>query len=130
MLILLLFFEAKKEVGHFYCDPVLPKEDQSKTISALEKQLQDVLDQAIWQPTPHNVLRYMKVQKILMDKSEQFANTWMTVLISHPEFDPTVKNPTSYYGSLHVRASEEKKSAGQLKKTYEGLCFVFGGRSW
>lgn len=112
------FFGNKAQGWHFYRDPVYaePEKDPPKTILELKKQLQQVLDQAIWQPTPRNVLQYMKMQKILMDKSEQFANTWASALIMHPEFDSTIKNPTSYYGSLHTRASEEKKNAGQLKK--------------
>lgn len=109
------FFEAKEEGWHFYRDS-LPAEDQPKTIPELKKQLQQVLDQAIWRPTPRNVLRYMKMQKMLMNKSQQFSNVWAQVLMTHPEFDPTIKNPTSYYGSLHARAAEEKKNAGQLGK--------------
>jgi hypothetical protein len=112
------FFDSKKEGWHFYCDPCNsnPAEYPPKTIPELKKQLQAALDQAIWQPTPGHVLRYMKLQKMLMDKSEQFAAAWEQVIIMHPEFDPTIKNPTSYYGSLHAREVQEKKSAGQLKK--------------
>lgn len=109
------FFNVKEEGWHFYRDAA-PVEDCPQTMPALKKQLQVALDLAIWKPTPRNVLRYMKMQKMLMDKSECFATAWERVLITHPEFDPTVKNPTSYYGSLHARATEEKKSAGQLKK--------------
>lgn len=109
------FFNGKEEGWHFYRDPIA-EEEKPKTIPELKKQLQFVLDQAIWQPTPRNVLRYMKMQKVLMDKSERFATMWERVLIAHPECDPNIKNPTSYYGSLHARDTQEKASAQQLKK--------------
>ena len=109
------FFDAKEEGWHFYRD-TLPVEEIPKTLPELKKQLQEALDLAIWKPTPTNVLRYMKKQKMLMEKSEQFSNMWAQTLIAHPECDPTIKNPTSYYGSLQSRATEEKKNAVQLQK--------------
>ena len=109
------FFGTKEEGWHFYHDSISEKE-KPKTMAQLKKQLHVLLDEAIWNPTPRNVLRYMQLQKLLMDKSQQFSAAWERVLITHPELDPTVKNPTSYYGTLHARKTKEKINREQLKK--------------
>jgi|GEM_PF-7113010 len=120
MLVFLLFagfFDHKAKGWHFYCDPEITSDvDQPKTVPELKKQLQVALDEAIWEPTCRNVLRYIRLQKMLMGKSEKFATTWEHVLANHPDLDPTVKMPTSYYGTLHARETQEKKIADQLAK--------------
>ena len=116
LLIFAEFFNDKAKVWHFYHDSVLSEEVEPKTVPELKKKLKVVLDEAIGQPTRRNVLKYMRLQKLLMDKSQHFAAAWEQTLIAHPELDPTIKMPTSYYGTLHAPEQQEKRGADQLKK--------------
>ena len=63
-------------------------------LEAYQKQLDEAGKVASWNPTTENVERYMRLQRISMDKSGLFSDLWRRVVWNTPELDYTVQRPT------------------------------------
>lgn len=115
------FFDTKNQGWHFYHDhhqgsTQPPKtEEEPKTLKALKEKVQALLEEAVFHPTPQNILRYQRIQKQIMDKSELFANIWAEMLIQEPELDSSIDAPTSYYGNM-ARKTEQQQQHEQAMK--------------
>lgn len=78
------------------------------TVEDIRKKGEELFNRAILDPTPENVLAYMRFQKLILDRSKQFAEVWRTVLWENPELDETVRNPASTLG-IQLAGEERKR---------------------
>ena len=63
-------------------------------LEAYQKQLDEAGKVASWNPTTENVERYMRLQRISMDKSGLFSDLWRRVVWNNPDLDYTLQRPT------------------------------------
>ena len=122
------FFNTKDEGWHFYHDhrhtQKEHKRDKPKTMKELREQAQLFLETAVFNPTPQNVMRYQRLQKYIMEKSERFARVWTANLLSEPDLDNTVIAPTSYYGIVAKKENVEKQRQADLKIIAQNFALV------
>jgi len=119
------YFDKHKE-GWFWYEVMKEKEKRQKdkkevkrkepesqtptlTVEDIRKKGEELFSRAVLDPTPENVLAYMRFQKLILDRSKQFAEVWRTVLWGNPELDETVRNPASTLG-IQLASEEKKKS--------------------
>jgi conjugal transfer pilus assembly protein TraF len=133
------FYERKSEGWHWYENKKVlqqeSKEDLEKQliptaqIELLKQELEQKLHAAIVKPTEENLISYMKLQKQIVDKSEEFSKSWQKVLYYNPKLDETTAFPVSN-NARHIYLSEERKAKQEvikkLSKEY-GLFFFFKG---
>ena len=95
-------------------------------------ELEELLADAILDPTEENVLRYMTAHQYWLSRSAAFAQTWNRALLMNPTMDPTATNfATSHYGRQLQRTweQEEKEQAIKDMSTEYGLFFFYEGAS-
>jgi len=63
-------------------------------LEAYQKDLSEAGQIASWKPTSENVERYMRLQRISMDKSGLFSDLWRRVVWNNPDLDYTIQRPT------------------------------------
>lgn len=101
--------------------------DPSAVVEKYRKLIVQAQDQALMDPSPENLYRYMSLQQDAMARSHRFAKNWQQLLLSRPELDDTVKFPTTQ-GARHVVYAHERQETAAaitaLKDTH-GLYFFF-----
>ena len=65
-----------------------------KELDAYHRRLQEAADVASWNPTPQNVERYVRLQKVALDKSGLFSDLWRRLVWTTPDLDYTLQRPT------------------------------------
>lgn len=131
------FFDTKDEGWHFYHDrnqtniQNSKQEQEPKTLKELKEKTQTLLEEAVFHPTPQNILRYQRLQKKILDKSELFANIWTAMLIEEPDLDNTIDAPTSHYGNLAKKAEDQAQHEMIMKilSQTHGLILLIDSRS-
>ena len=88
-------------------------ESPTLTVEDIRKKGEELFNRAILDPTPENVLAYMRFQKLILDRSKQFAEVWRTVLWENPELDETVRNPASTLG-IQLAGEERKRGMREV----------------
>ena len=100
-----------------------------KQMETFKKQLEDLKVIALVNPTPQNVASYMRIQKEMVDRSENFSKTWQQVVLTNADLNPEVQNPTAQYAQHiqhDVKTQQKKQTISRLSKTY-GLIYFFKG---
>ena len=64
-------------------------------LEAYQKALDEAGKVASWNPTSENVERYMRLQRIALDKSGLFTDLWRRAVWNNPDLDYTLQRPTS-----------------------------------
>ena len=116
------WLDRKAEGWAWYEDPSTNHPDepeQQPTISPAEQlathrqELENLLAEAILNPSEENTMRYMEAQNKLITQSARFASTWNTNLLNNPQLDPTANTlATSQYGR-HVQKSKQQEKLYQ-----------------
>lgn len=113
------------QVGwHFYCDPedepnedpkpepepievsVSPPPSETDLETAQERlarfsnEVEEAKALAILDPTEENLLEYLRIQKEMIDRAENFQKTWSRVLYKSPELDHNTVYPLTNTGVL------------------------------
>ena len=78
----------------------------------IRENINKYLDEAIDNPTMENVQAFLYLQRLSMDKSEQFANVAEMAVSGNPMLDEMTRRPTSTFGAQKVDAV-----AGRLKES-------------
>jgi conjugal transfer pilus assembly protein TraF len=102
---------------HFYCDPAKepeaapePKQpiaiqptapNARARIKAIGEKLDELKASAILDPTPQNLIAYIRFQREQLDRASTFSDQWRRVIWQNPEMDYDLIRPT---GSLAKRA--------------------------
>jgi conjugal transfer pilus assembly protein TraF len=96
----------------------------------MQKRLEDLKRVAVMNPTDANLTAYMRFQRMVMDKSERFAERWQRLVWTLPDLDYGLTGrPTN---ALAIGAFDEQqrdryaRAVRNLAATH-GLVFVFRG---
>lgn len=119
---------------HFYCDPSndistpkakpepAPQPDAQARIKAIRDRLDDLKATAILDPSPQNLIAYIRYQRRQLDRASVFSDQWRRVIWQNPEIDYDLIRPT---GSLAKRAwSDTRKQS--TTATLSGLNNRYG----
>ena len=101
----------QREMGWFWYEPFPPREDVSRyrnpekqmTVEQIRKRGERLFETALLSPTRENVRAYMKHQKQVLERSEEFAQVWKRVLWESPALDTTVDHPVSAAGGRDIK---------------------------
>lgn len=95
---------------------------------AMQKRLGDLKRVAVMNPTDENLLAYMRFQRHVMNKSEQFAERWQRLVWTLPELDYGLTGrPTN---AMAIGAFDEQQRDRQAQTVRSlaathGLLFIF-----
>lgn len=114
------FYCGQRRLGQwFYCErPKAPPKSpeaaqQAQTtatdrMKAISKQLNELKNRAILEPTEANVIAYVRFQREQLDRASVFSDTWQRALWQNPDIDYTLQRPVSTVGK---RAWTDNRSA-------------------
>ena len=109
--------------------PAGPKRPAELTdFEAMQKQLDELKRVAVMNPTDANLLAYMRYQRMVMNKSEVFAEHWQRLVWAVPELDYGLTGrPTN---SMAIAAFDEQREERQAQavralSATHGLIFIF-----
>lgn len=132
------YYENHETGWYWFDDPSTktdsPKHSQAVTkptpgekVDEVKKTIKEALDQAIIEPTPQNVEKYITLQNQMSQRANQFANTWQEVLLKHPELNYSISHPTNNVALQVYHENESKKRNVVLEKfaQHSGLFFFY-----
>ncbi|MBB3694933.1 conjugal transfer protein TraF [Sphingomonas sp. BK580] len=114
------FYCGQRRLGQwFYCErpKALPKTPQAvqqaqasatDRMKAITRQLNELKNKAILEPTEANVIAYVRFQREQLDRASVFSDTWQRALWQNPDIDYTLQRPVSTVGK---RAWTDNRSA-------------------
>ena len=108
---------------------VTATEKAHQQMNHFKKRLEDLKVIAMINPTPANVEAYMRRQHAMITRAETFSKTWQQVVLTHPDLNPEVHNPTAQFAKPIVYDGQEnrkKQMIADLSKTH-GLIYFFKG---
>ena len=97
----------QREMGWFWYEPFTARGEDERpesrekqmTVEQIRKRGERLFETALLSPTRKNVKAYMKHQKRVLERSEEFAQVWKRVLWESPALDTTVDHPVSAAGA-------------------------------
>lgn len=99
----------------FYQEKVSPEEEKPlpefETVEELKAEAQRRLNVAVMDPTESNLKAYLKINTLMLEKSNRFAKRWQETLWANPAFDHTVVHPNANFAQVALK--EETKSEKQ-----------------
>lgn len=93
--------------------PHVQPQTQMPTVEDIRKKGEELFNRAVLDPSPENVREYMAYQKLMLDRSQQFAEVWRSTLWENPQLDETVRHPTSSLG-IQLATEEDKSSMREV----------------
>ena len=99
------------------------------TVKDIRKRGEKLFETALLFPSRKNVKAYMEHQKLLFERSEEFARVWKRVLWETPELDSTVDNPVNAAGAEISKRLREKAEDGMIERISRVGSLVFFFRS-
>ena len=148
------FYERKSEGWFWHQDPPVPKEPEKKeepkpvpppvedpevaettedpgpapmSAAWIREHMQEYLDRATDDPTPENVSAYFYLQRLMMDKSQRFADVSQRVVYGDAMLDESVRHPIATFGSGEA-ARQSNQKINELLATLSkkvGIWFFF-----
>ena len=108
--------------------PVEARPRELIEFEAMQKRLDDLKRVAVMNPSDANLLAYMRYQRMVMNKSEVFAERWQRLVWTMPELDyGSTGRPTN---SVAIAAFDEQQRDRQAQSVRDlanthGLLFIF-----
>ena len=143
-----VFFEERSQGWHWYQDPLIalfeaesPSSERTSSdegaplepsviIQSYRKELEQRLHRAWVYPSMQNIKAYQLMQKDLMQRSQNFAHTWMQVVYQNPSLDHSLVFPMGHQ-ARHVYLDQQKANVRttiqSLREDY-GLFFFFSSQ--
>jgi len=133
------YWRQQREGWFWYRDPVPPKTRQPSTpkkpeglsdFEALQRSLEDLKRVAVMNPTDTNLLAYMRLQRMVMDKSQVFADRWQRLVWSAPDLDYGLSGRPTNAMAINVFDDQQRDRDAQTVRSLaatHGLIFVFRG---
>ncbi len=132
---------ARKLGTWFYCSKPKPAvKAPSPTASSpaspdtatarLEKvtaELRELKARAILDPSPDNIMAYVRFQRAQLDRSSTFADVWQRAVWQHPDLDYTLQRPVGTVANqqwIDNRKVDREQALVQLGQRY-GLFYFF-----
>ena len=97
---------------------------------AMQKRLEDLKRVAVMNPTDANLTAYMRYQRMVMDKSEHFAERWQRLVWTVPDLDYGLSGRPTNAMAINVFDEQQRERQAQTIKSLaatHGLIFVFRG---
>ena len=140
----LLYWRQHREGWFWYRDPLPPKpharsapsapstaQKKPKDLSdfaALQQRLEDLKRVAVMNPSDTNLLAYMRFQRMVMDKSQVFADRWQRLVWSAPDLDYAMSGRPTNAMAINVFDDQQRDRDAQTVRSLSathGLIFVF-----
>jgi conjugal transfer pilus assembly protein TraF len=97
---------------------------------AMQKRLEDLKRVAVMNPTDANLTAYMRYQRMVMSKSEHFAERWQRLVWTVPDLDYGMTGRPTNAMAINVFDEQQRDRQAQTIKSLaatHGLIFVFRG---
>jgi len=134
------YWLRKREGWFWYRDPRAPvappkiappvdaKPRELADFEAMQKHLDELKRVAVMNPTDTNLLAYMRYQRLVMDKSETFAQRWQRLVWTVPDLDYGLTGrPTNAIaiGAYDEQQRDRQTQAIKNLASTHGLLFIF-----
>jgi conjugal transfer pilus assembly protein TraF len=134
----LTYWRQHREGWFWYRDPLPPKPrppvstpKRPKDLTdfdALQQRLEDLKKVAVMNPSDANLLAYMRMQRLVMDKSQTFADRWQRLVWSEPDLDYALSGRPTNAMAINVFDDQQRDRDAQTVRglaATHGLIFVF-----
>ncbi|MBK7458257.1 MAG: conjugal transfer protein TraF [Betaproteobacteria bacterium] len=132
------YWRQHREGWFWYRDPLPPKPRPPSTtpkkpkdladFESLQQRLEELKRVAVMNPTDTNLLAYMRFQRMVMDKSQVFADRWQRLVWSAPDLDYGMSGRPTNAMAINVFDDQQRDRDGQTVRSLaatHGLIFVF-----
>ena len=132
------YWRQHREGWFWYRDPLPPKPRQPSTtpkkpkdladFESLQQRLEELKRVAVMNPSDTNLLAYMRFQRMVMDKSQVFADRWQRLVWSAPDLDYGLSGRPTNAMAINVFDDQQRDRDAQTVRTLaatHGLIFVF-----
>lgn len=113
--------------------PAPPEPKQPRELvdfEAMQKRLEELKRVAVMNPTDGNLTAYMRYQRMVMDKSERFAERWQRLVWTLPDLDYGLTGRPTNALAINVFDEQQRDRQAQSVRSLaatHGLIFVFRG---
>ena len=110
-------------------EPQVERPPEIVELEAYQKALDESRQIAAWRPTPENVERYIRLQRVAIDKSGTFSDMWRRAVWTHPDLDYTLERPTTQIAKAEFdneRASDRDLFLRAIAPEV-GMFYVYSG---
>jgi conjugal transfer pilus assembly protein TraF len=134
----LTYWRQHREGWFWYRDPLppkarppvgTPKKPKDLTdFDALQQRLENLKRVAVMNPSDANLLAYMRMQRLVMDKSQTFADRWQHLVWSEPDLDYALSGRPTNAMAINVFDDQQRDRDAQTVRglaATHGLIFVF-----
>lgn len=115
---------AKEEEEAKAPEPATEAFPATAEIERRRKELDEVRNKAVLDPTPENVQAYMAAQKVIIDQSATFADVWQRVLFRTPDLDANAGYPLSSIGGQEYQDKKRDLYEQALRGAAANLGFM------
>jgi conjugal transfer pilus assembly protein TraF len=132
------YWRQHREGWFWYRDPLPPKPRPPLTtpkkpkdladFESLQQRLEELKRVAVMNPSDTNLLAYMRFQRMVMDKSQVFADRWQRLVWSAPDLDYGLSGRPTNAMAINVFDDQQRDRDAQTVRTLaatHGLIFVF-----
>ena len=109
--------------------PVEPVDQGPAPLSAawFRENLPKYKDAAWDNPTPENLRAYLYLQRFVLDRAQQFADSWELAMVGDPLIDEISRRPTANFATPHLdkKANKEQMLLMTTIAKQVGLFFFF-----
>ena len=132
------YWRQHREGWFWYRDPLPPKPRPPSTtpkkpkdladFESLQQRLEELKRVAVMNPSDTNLLAYMRFQRLVMDKSQVFADRWQRLVWSAPDLDYGLSGRPTNAMAINVFDDQQRDRDAQTVRTLaatHGLIFVF-----
>ena len=120
------YCERPKPANRAQSDPAAPNESYRKRLDRIGARLEELKAKAVLEPSPDNIIAYVRYQREQLDRASMFADVWERAIWQHPDLDYTLQRPVNTLGKsawLEQRKSDREATVAGLSERY-GL-FLF-----
>ena len=98
-------------------------------LEAYQKALEEARQVAIWRPTAQNVEKYIRMQKVALDKSSLFSDLWRRAIWTNPDLDYTLQRPTTQIAKAEYDNERSSDRDLFLRSVSDqvGMFYVYSG---
>ncbi len=136
----LAYWLRNREGWFWYRDPPIPPRPAAPAVpkppreladfEAMQKRLEELKRVAVMNPTDGNLTAYMRYQRMVMDKSERFAERWQRLVWTLPDLDYGLTGRPTNALAINVFDDQQRDRQAQAVRNLaatHGLIFVFRG---
>jgi conjugal transfer pilus assembly protein TraF len=133
------FYCGERKLGTwFYCEKPKAPDHTSPAVAAqapsyrqqldrIGARLEELKAKAILEPSPENIVAYVRYQREQLDRASMFADVWERAIWQHPDLDYTLQRPVNTLGKsawLEQRKTDREATIAALSERY-GLFFFY-----